>query len=126
MRFAILWLVLSVFLSDGNVIFHFAKSYENYQVLRVEINSKEKYEILSSIRGIHFWNEGRIGGNADVMVAPEEIEEFKSFLFAKGFNFSTMVENVGDLIRLEKVCYLIMISSYERSLCIFIRFANCC
>ena len=67
------------FLSDP------VKSYENHQVLRVEITSKENHETLSSLRGIHFWNEGRIGGNADVMVASEEIEQFKSFLSEKGF-----------------------------------------
>jgi hypothetical protein len=79
------------------------KSYENHQVLRVEIASKESHETLSSIHGIHFWNEGRIGGNADVMVAPQEIEQFKQFLSEQGFKYSTMVENVGDLIKLEQV-----------------------
>ena len=105
MKLSIYCFTIAIFASLANCKFlsDSVKSYENYQVLRVQINSKENYEILSSIRGIHFWNEGRIGGNADVMIAPEEIEEFKSFLFGKGFEFSVMVENVGDLIRQEKV-----------------------
>jgi len=105
MRLSIICFSIAFFASIANckVLSDPIKSYENYQVLRVQITSKENYEILSSIRGIHFWNEGRIGSNADIMIAPEEIEEFKSFLVENGFEFSVMVENVGDLIRLEKV-----------------------
>ena len=41
------------------------------------------------------------------MVAPEEIEQFKQFLSEQGFKYSTMIENVGDLIKLEKVSKII-------------------
>ena len=115
MKKMIALVIVFAFLFNGEVLSAVVKSYENYQVLRVQITSKENYEILSSIRGIHFWNEGRIGGNADVMIAPEEIEEFKSFLVGNGFKFSVMVDNVGDLIRQEKVSIFHLVSkkSYE-------------
>jgi len=78
-------------------------SYENYKVLRVQTDSKESYETLTSVQGIHLWNKGRVGGTTDVMVAPQEVEEFEQFLSEQKLAFSTMVENVGDLIQLEKV-----------------------
>jgi len=105
MKLGILCVAVAYFatLANCKILSDPVKSYENHQVLRVEIASKESHEILSSIHGIHFWNEGRIGGNADVMVAPQEIEQFKQFLSEQGFKYSTMVENVGDLIKLEQV-----------------------
>jgi len=69
----------------------------------VKVTSKENFELLSLIDGIHFWNEGRIGGNADVMVAPQDIERVKANFLHHRFEFTTMIENVGDLIRLEKI-----------------------
>ena len=111
MKLSIYCFTIAIFASLANCKFlsDSVKSYENYQVLRVQINSKENYEILSSIHGIHFWKEGHIGGNADVLIAPEEIEIFKFFLFGNGFEFSVMVENVGDLIRQEKVSTFYMV-----------------
>ena len=105
MKLGILCVAVAYFatLANCKILSDPVKSYENHQVLRVEIASKESHETLSSIHGIHFWNEGRIGGHADVMVAPEEIEQFKQFLSEQGFKYSTMVENVGDLIKLEQV-----------------------
>ena len=105
MKLGILCVAVAYFatLANGKILSDPVKSYENHQVFRIEIASKENHETLSSIHGIHFWNEGRIGGHADVMVAPEEIEQFKQFLSEQGFKYSTMIENVGDLIKLEKV-----------------------
>ena len=82
------------------------KSYENYQVLRVEVTSKENFEKLSSIYGIEVWNEGQIGNSTSVMVAPQNIDQIKFHLYKQGFKFSVMVENVGDLVRMEKVSTL--------------------
>ena len=111
MRLSIICFSIAFFASIANckVLSDPIKSYENYQVLRVQIDSKAKYEILSSFPGIHYWKEGRIGGNADVLIAPEEIEIFKFFLFGNRFEFSVMVENVGDLIRQEKVSIIVYI-----------------
>ena len=105
MRLSIFCFSIAFFASFSNCKFLSdpIKSYENYQVLRVKIESKDQFDILSSISGIHFWNEGRIGGNADIMVAPNDIVQVRGYLLEQGFIVSTMVENVGDLIRLEKV-----------------------
>ncbi len=79
------------------------KSYENFQVLRVEIPSKESFDLLSSVNGLQFWNEGRVGSHRDAMVAPYNIEEVTQKLASLGLQYSTMVENVGELMRLEQV-----------------------
>ena len=80
------------------------KSYENYSVLRVEVPTREKFDLLSTLGGgLHFWNEGRVGGHADVMVSPQALQEVQNQLLEHNFKFSTMIENVGDLMRLEKV-----------------------
>ena len=112
MRLSIFCFSIAFFASFANckLLSDPIKSYEDYQVLRVQIDSKAKYEILSSFPGIHFWKEGRIGGNADVLIAPEEIEIFKIFLYGNRFEFSVMVENVGDLIRQEKVSIFHLVS----------------
>jgi len=105
MRLVIFCLFFSFFasLSHGKVLSDSIKSYENHSVLRVKITSKENFDLLSSIDGIHFWNDGHIGGNADIMVTPQDIERVKTNLFKNGFEFTTMIENVGELMRLEKV-----------------------
>ena len=79
------------------------KSYENYKVFRVDVPSQETFDLLSSFSAIHFWNEGRVGSHADVMVAPQNLAEVEYKLKRYNFEFNIMVENVGDLIRLEKV-----------------------
>ena len=81
----------------------YLKSYESHQVLRVKITSKDNFDLLASIDGLNFWNSGRVGGDADVMVAPNDIDRIKAILLHNRFEFTTMIENVGDLIRLEKV-----------------------
>ena len=105
MRFFIFCLALSFFssLANGKVLSDSVKSYENHQVLRVKVTSKENFDLLSSIGGITFWNAGRVGGDADVMVAPQDIEQVKTVFLHNRFEFTTMIENVGDLIRLEQV-----------------------
>merc|ERR1719315_608847 len=99
MKLFIFSLALSFFASFayGKVLSDSVKSYENHQVLRVKITSKENFELLSLIDGIHFWNEGRVGGNADVMVAPQDVERVKANFLHHRFEFTTMIENVGDL-----------------------------
>ena len=78
-------------------------SYEGYKVLRVEVPSKTDFEALASLTDIHFWNQGRIGGHADVMVGPDHLKRAEVQLILKNLKYSIMIENVADLIRLEKV-----------------------
>ena len=105
MKLAIFCVTLVAFanLANGKVLSDPVKSYENHQVLRVKIDSEETSNSLSEIAGVTFWNEGRIGGYADIMVAPQDITQVTENLMKQEFDFSTMVENVGDLIRLEQV-----------------------
>ena len=105
MKLAIFCVTLVAFanLANGKVLSDHVKSYENHRVLRVKIGSEEALHNLSEILGVTFWNEGRIGGYADIMVAPQDIMQVTENLIKQEFDFSTMVENVGDLIRLEKV-----------------------
>ena len=80
-----------------------SKSYENYSVLRIEVHTKEEFDLLSTLGDLHFWNEGRVGGHADVMVSPDALQEVQRQLLRRNFQFSTMIENVGKLMLLEKV-----------------------
>ena len=84
------------------------KSYDNYKVFRVEIPSEEHLDSLAGLK-VHFWNQGRIGMHADVMVAPHDIPEIEYELKLLGFKYSIMVDNVGDLMRLEKVSNLFQV-----------------
>ena len=44
-----------------------------------------------------------LGGYADVIIAPQIIDQMKFYLYLQRFKFSVIVENVGDLIRMEQV-----------------------
>ena len=70
---------------------------------RVETPTKASYDTLAATSDISFWNEGRIGGHADVMVAPNHLKKSTEQFILKNLKYSVMVENVGDLIRLEQV-----------------------
>ena len=113
MKLAIFCVTLVAFanLANGKVLSDPVKSYENHQVLRVKIDSEETSNNLSEIAGVTFWNEGRIGGYADIMVAPKDITHVTENLIKQEFDFSTMVENVEDLIRLEKVDTFVSVKS---------------
>jgi len=78
-------------------------SYEGYKVFRVETPTKASYDTLAATSDISFWNEGRIGGHADVMVAPNHLKKSAEQFILKNLKYSVMVENVGDLIRLEQI-----------------------
>ena len=70
---------------------------------RVETPTRASYDTLAATSDISFWNEGRIGGHADVMVAPNHLKKSAEQFILKNLKYSVMVENVGDLIRLEQV-----------------------
>lgn len=83
-------------LADGPV------SYESHQVLRVEVPDRDSFDFLTTLP-VSFWNEGRVGGHADVMVAPDLQQHVVEELMHKQMQYSVMVANVQDLIRLEQV-----------------------
>ena len=116
MKLAIFFVTLVAFanLANGKVLSDPVKSYENHQVLRVKIDSEKASNELSEILGVTFWNEGRIGGYADIMVAPQDITQVTENLKKQAFDFSTMVENVGDLIRLEKVGTFVSVKKQKK------------
>ena len=90
---------MAIFVSARKIAEKPVVSYEGYKVFRVETPTKDSYDTLAVIPDISFWKEGRIGGHADVMVAPNHLKKF----ILKNLKYSVMVENVGDLIRLEQV-----------------------
>ena len=57
--------ILFASLFNGEVLSEVVKSYEDYQVLRVEVVSQEDFEKLSLMAGINFWNEGMIEGKRE-------------------------------------------------------------
>ena len=57
--------ILFASLFNGEVLSDVVKSYEDYQVLRVEVVSQENFEKLSLIEGINLWNEGMIEGEGE-------------------------------------------------------------
>ena len=57
--------ILFASLFNVEVLSDVVKSYENYQVLRVDVASKENFEKLSLIDGINFWNEGMTEGEGE-------------------------------------------------------------
>ena len=65
MKKIIALVILFASLFNGEVLSEVVKSYEDYQVLRVEVVSQEDFEKLSLIDGIYFWNEGMIEGKRE-------------------------------------------------------------
>ncbi len=82
-------------------------SFEGYKVLRVEIPSRESFDLLASLENVDFWREGRIGDSSDIMTSPIDLAKVTSFLDSNNFAFSVMIENIQDLIKLEQVCALV-------------------
>ena len=104
MRYVVLLLTLAAFAASKSVKDP-QISYEGYKVLRVEVPTKTDFKALASFSDIHFWNEGRVGGHADVMVGPGHLKRAEVQLILKNLKYSIMIENVADLIRLEKVIH---------------------
>ena len=97
--FALLFLAASTWASALNK----PLSFEGYKVLRIEVPTKAKFEALSSLENVDFWREGRVGGSVDLMAGPSDLAEVTKFLEAENYSYSVMIQNVEDLIKLEKV-----------------------
>ena len=95
-------------LCEAKTIAQEAVSYEGHQVLRVDVPTKESFDFLALLPEVDFWNLGKVGGHVDLMVTPHAAAGIKTILASKAYKFSTMIENVEDLIRLEKVSLLFL------------------
>ena len=79
------------------------KSYDNFKVFRVKTYTQQNLDTLSKIEGIDTWHDGRVGGHADIMVAPYALEKVQDILHKNNLSYSTMIEDVQRLIAEEKV-----------------------
>lgn len=67
--------------------------YDNYRVYSVKVENTDHLNRLESISGRYdFWKSGNVGQQADIMVAPHEIDEFEKFI--ENMNSSVKVDNV--------------------------------
>ena len=82
------------------------KSYDFYTVYKVQVNSQESLDRLTSIEELHFWNDCHYGqhfNGCDVMVAPQFSDFVERLFFDLGLSYEVMIENVGELIQKQKV-----------------------
>ena len=82
------------------------KSFEDYKVFRIVPTTDEQIELLQRIsessESFSFWNGPSVANaSADLMVAPEKIQDFKNLMEATGTEYATFVENVQTLIDAE-------------------------
>jgi hypothetical protein len=68
-----------------------------YKVLRL-VPSEDQWKVLRQFRerpGFDFWQEPRKpGGNLDIMVSPEKLPSFLSFLHTTHISYTVRNENV--------------------------------
>jgi Carboxypeptidase activation peptide len=75
------------------------KSYEGYKVFLVEPVPDDQYELLikwENVPGIDFWDGLRRNQASRIMVSPEQIEAFQTFVTAEGIPAKVVVENVEE------------------------------
>lgn len=78
-------------------------SYEGFSVLRVEVSDRKASEQLHQLdSAVEFWSD-LPGKHADIMISPENKVEVLRALNEAGFQHSTMIHNVADLMKLERV-----------------------
>ncbi|XP_043285895.1 zinc carboxypeptidase-like [Venturia canescens] len=82
------------------------ESYENYRVFRVTPTSDEQTSFLHYLsensHEYNFWNgPSQTNVPADLMVAPDGIEDFENLMNAADLPYSTYIENVQRLIDTE-------------------------
>ncbi|XP_028031427.1 zinc carboxypeptidase-like [Bombyx mandarina] len=77
------------------------RSYENYKVYNVVPTSEIHIQMLGDLKkaGYDFWTDIlTIGGNARVMVAPEQEQEFVNYAHSVGLKPNVTISNVQALI----------------------------
>jgi len=85
------------------ILVHGEITYHGFKVLRTErlapaISRKVAVE-LSEIEGIDFWKDPAPGREADIMAAPKLTQRLEDWLSNQGINYTTMVEDVQELIQ---------------------------
>lgn len=73
------------------------RSYENYKVYNVVPTSEIHIQMLGDLKkaGYDFWTDIlTIGGNARVMVAPEQEQEFVNYAHSVGLKPNVTISNV--------------------------------
>lgn len=67
--------------------------YDNYRVYSVKVENADHLDRLASIENQYdFWKSGNIGQHSDIMVAPDQVDEFEQFI--ESMNSSIKVDNV--------------------------------
>jgi len=81
-------------------------TYEGYKVLRVKVVDREAAARLHQIGDDlgEFWSD-LPERHADIMISPDNLETVSENLVKEGFEFSTLIENVADLMRLERIAH---------------------
>lgn len=69
--------------------------YDNSQVFRVNVTSEQQLDVLQSLQGtFDFWKEPIVGRTADVLVHPEQLDQFQRLLSLFGVENELKIENV--------------------------------
>lgn len=91
-------MILKTFALLGLVATAFAaKSYENYKVYNVRLNTEAQVQRIEDLKkeGYEIWTDHlMVGEDARIMVAPEQNEEFVKYTSAAGLNSTLTVKNV--------------------------------
>lgn len=79
-------------------------SYDGFKVLRVQVPDREAGDRLHKLGDefAEFWSD-LPGHHADLMISPKDLDSVSEKLSRDGFEFSTMIHNVADLMRLERI-----------------------
>ncbi|KAL1501712.1 hypothetical protein ABEB36_006993 [Hypothenemus hampei] len=88
-------------------------SYNNYAIYKVIPETKNQLEFLKSLHEkFDFWKESRqIGLPSDVMVAPQDQQEFENMLNRNNLQYEVVINNVETIIQKQKVETLLTRSS---------------
>jgi len=79
-------------------------SYEGFKVLRVKVADRQAADRLHELvqESAEFWSD-LPGRHADLMISPQDLDSISNKLVRNNFEFTTMIHNVEDLIKLEKI-----------------------
>jgi hypothetical protein len=82
-------------LHDRDVV----KTYDGYQVLRLNISTPSAFESIKSVflsEEYDFWNPPSMAAPTDIMVPPQLAESLKTFLGIVGLPFEVIYSNLQE------------------------------